>query len=1220
MGINGGRVSRQLVSLLLMGLVLLGSRMAKADISYNTNTTAAQITGVLDGPGLSVNNLSVIKGVPGQYGIFTNGTSILGVETGLFMDTGNVSSLQGPNNQTAFSINNKVTYLDSNLSSISTSAKYDPAIIEFDIVPQGDRVNFVFVFGSDEYPEYVCSRFNDAFGLFVAGPGLNGVKNAAFMPGSGDAIAVNNVNDGTKGPQADGTSCNLGNSAYFIDNGNGTGNAATQLDGYTKPITASLGGLIAGQSYHIKLALADAGDPGYDSGALFKWLTSTKSEPVDLSLQLSASSLTPLKNGEVDIIYTLTNSSAVATSLVQVGIELPAGVTWLADDSNGAYDPAKGSWNADTIGANASKSLKIRAKVGADASYNLNGEIIFAFNEDPDSKPFNRSINPNEDDTASLTLNPGDKPSNQPPVITSNSGGATALLYVNEGKTTVTTMIATDPEGSPLVYSISGGKDASKFRIDANTGILSFMTAPDYEKPEDFDANNAYDVQVMVSDGVMSDTQGLTVSVLDVKENVAPIITSDGGGDTATVSVKENLQAVTIVAANDANQDTLTYSITGGADRALFRINATTGRLSFVTAPDYEKPINANNTYEVQVTVNDGALKDSQLITVKVLDVVEGSPPVIISNGGAADVILKIPEDQTALPTVEATDPDNDIVTFRLSTENDGSLFQINTNTGKLAFIKPPDFENPLDSNRDNVYLVTVVAMDGVYETTQLLYVSVLDGQENVAPVITSNGGQSLASVNAAENQTTVTTVTATDANKDTITYSITGGADAGLFQISMDGLLHFVTAPDFENPVDTNKDNVYEVKVMASDGKLSAQQTLNVIVTDVFENIAPVLTSHEGKSKVSLSVTENDTLVTVVSASDANPTDKLVYSISGGADASQFTIDSKTGALRFINAPDFENPLDTNKDNIYDVVVSVTDGTATVTQAFTVSIQDIEDVPYVTLSVKAILQGAYNSSTKLMNNNLAVQKYVPTLQPYGDLKTAFGYTDSGGVLSPFNYHGTETASNAVYNATGNDALVDWVLVELRDSLEPSKRLGAMAGVLQRDGDVVDAATGSTTLRLMNVNAGNYFIMVRHRNHLAIMTSKPQATGHTPVIVNFTDPATPVYGGDWARTYTGDNKAMMWCGDTNNSNTAIANGPGSDSSVILGAILVHPENYLVNTGYRLMGYYASDLNMDGVTIFTGPGNDVNVLLGNILMYPGNTYLASNYILHGLAPH
>ena len=600
------------------------------------------------------------------------------------------------------------------------------------------------------------------------------------------------------------------------------------------------------------------------------------------------------------------------------------------------------------------------------------------------------------------------------------------------------------------------------------------------------------------------------------------------------------------------------------------------------------------------------------------LDVQEGHAPVITSNNGDATVALEVPEEQTTVTTIQASDADNDNITYKLASNADEALFQINTNSGKLAFIKPPDFENPLDSNGDNIYNVTVIASDGVFETTQHLMIKVTNIIENVAPVILNNGGEPSNTISMPENKLTVLKVEAKDENQDPLTYSIIGGEDADLFQISMDGTLSFQKMPDFEKPTDQNQDNAYVVKVQVSDGKLTTSQLITVIVTDVFENIAPVITSYDGKQEVNLSVTENNTLVGVVTATDANKTDTLSYIITGGNDASKFTINKQTGTLQFINPPDYEKPTDSNTDNTYDVVVSVTDGTANAEQTFHVAIQDIPDVPYVELSVKAILQGAYRYSTNMMSNDLTRLKIVPTLQPYGDLKTAFGYTDSGGFLSPFDYYGTETANDAVFNATGSDAIVDWVLVELRDVVNPTKRQGAIAALLQCDGDIVDASTGYNVLKVMNVEPGSYYVMVRHRNHLAVMTEKAIAISHEPVLVDFTKLKTPVYGGNLGRLET-NGLGMMWAGDTNNSNSIIANGPGSDSSVLLGALLVHPENTLVNTSYRLMGYYSSDLNMDGVTIFTGPNNDTNILLANILTFPANATMAANYILLGQAP-
>ena len=220
---------------------------------------------------------------------------------------------------------------------------------------------------------------------------------------------------------------------------------------------------------------------------------------------------------------------------------------------------------------------------------------------------------------------------NAPPTITSNGGGDTAAVSIAENTTAVTTVTATDPDvGQTLSYSIIGGADASKFTIGSSTGALSFVTAPNFELPTDAGGNNVYDVIVQVSDGHGGiDTQAIAVTVTDVFENSAPIITSNGGGNTATVSIAENTTAVTTVTATDPDVgQTLSYSIIGGADASKFTIGSSTGALSFVTAPNFELPTDAggNNVYDVIVQVSDGhGGIDTQAIAVSVQNVVGAS-------------------------------------------------------------------------------------------------------------------------------------------------------------------------------------------------------------------------------------------------------------------------------------------------------------------------------------------------------------------------------------------------------------------------------------------------------------------------------------------------------------------------------------------------------------------------------------------------------------------
>lgn len=214
----------------------------------------------------------------------------------------------------------------------------------------------------------------------------------------------------------------------------------------------------------------------------------------------------------------------------------------------------------------------------------------------------------------------------------------------------------------------------------------------------------------------------------------------------------------------------------------------------------------------------------------------------------------------------------------------------------------------------------------------------------NDAPVITSNGGGTTASINVNENTTAVTTVTATDVDPaTTLTYSIIGGADAARFAINATtGVLTFVSAQNFEAPVDVGANNTYEVQVRVSDGSLTDTQTITVTLVNV--NEAPVITSNGGGASASVTINENTTAVTTVTATDPDASTTLTYSITGGADAARFTINATTGILAFIAAPDYELPTDSNGDNIYDVTVTVSDGTLTDAQNVTVTVANLND------------------------------------------------------------------------------------------------------------------------------------------------------------------------------------------------------------------------------------------------------------------------------------
>ncbi|WP_197033386.1 phage tail protein [Bradyrhizobium sp. URHD0069] len=193
-------------------------------------------------------------------------------------------------------------------------------------------------------------------------------------------------------------------------------------------------------------------------------------------------------------------------------IELPIGMTF-AEASTLVND----SLQIDDI---ARKKMRFTAKM---ALYGMEPGDIFDFSDDPDISLTARIISiarRASDHAIEIEAERVDFSTfaNVAPVITSNGGGSTASITINENTTAVTTVTATDANGDPLTYSISGGADAALFGIGASTGVLAFLVAPDYETPTDADSDNAYVVIVQVSDGSMTDTQTITVTVADVSE------------------------------------------------------------------------------------------------------------------------------------------------------------------------------------------------------------------------------------------------------------------------------------------------------------------------------------------------------------------------------------------------------------------------------------------------------------------------------------------------------------------------------------------------------------------------------------------------------------------------------------------------------------------------------------------------------------------------------
>ncbi|MBL7826537.1 MAG: choice-of-anchor L domain-containing protein, partial [Saprospiraceae bacterium] len=222
---------------------------------------------LIGGDCFTANNITS-SGNAQARGTFTNGSTNIGMSSGMVLSTGRINILPGPNSNEAANGGFGNEGFDPQLANLVDGDLYDINIIEFDFIPTANTVQFDFVFGSEEYCEYVGTEFNDAFGFFISGPGINGVQNLAVVPNTGGVpVTTNNVN-------------HLNNSFYYINNSqnffeclfsptNNTYLQECQLDGWTKPLTA-LVSVQPCQQYHIKLAIADLEDELYDSAVFLR--------------------------------------------------------------------------------------------------------------------------------------------------------------------------------------------------------------------------------------------------------------------------------------------------------------------------------------------------------------------------------------------------------------------------------------------------------------------------------------------------------------------------------------------------------------------------------------------------------------------------------------------------------------------------------------------------------------------------------------------------------------------------------------------------------------------------------------------------------------------------------------------------------------------------------------------------------------------------------------
>ena len=521
-----------------------------------------------------------------------------------------------------------------------------------------------------------------------------------------------------------------------------------------------------------------------------------------------------------------------------------------------------------------------------------------------------------------------------------------------------------DDSGDILTYTLEG-TDANSFAIDVTNGQLMTKAALNEE------AKDSYSVDVTATDPFdESDEIAVTITVEDVNE--PPTVTGTGSiehpeNDTVLDIDLENQNANPAnYTAADPENGTTTWSVLG-ADAGKFAIDEDNDLLSFMAAPNYEMPGDANsdNVYEIMVVAtDDGGEAGMMSVTVKVTNINEDGNVALSSVQPRVVVAM----------TATLTDPDGSVsgVAWQWSRSQTAQGIFDDIEDATSATYTPVAG----DADPDRYYLkATASYTDGEGSDKRAEMVSVnpvLADTTNKAPYFPdtdpdTEGMQdegrerSVAenTVAGAADDVVGEPVTAMDPNGDSLTYTL-GGADAGLFKVDQDDI-----ATD-ENEggqirvgagtmLDKESRDTYMVTVTATDSYgLSATTMVTIMVTDMDEapeimrvpevNVAPEFASATTSRTVAENTAAGEDIGNPVAANDANG-DTLAYAL-GGANAASFTIDSATGQLMTLTALDYETKAS------YSVTVTATDpDDETATIEVTITVTNVDEMGTLVLS-----------------------------------------------------------------------------------------------------------------------------------------------------------------------------------------------------------------------------------------------------------------------------
>lgn len=512
----------------------------------------------------------------------------------------------------------------------------------------------------------------------------------------------------------------------------------------------------------------------------------------------------------------------------------------------------------------------------------------------------------------------------------------------------------------------------------------------------------------MQASGQWNDAQNTVAKSYVIEWEGSAVLAALGNGPFTMAENPTLGQVVGSVHARDADAgDVLAYSITGGTGAALFSVNSSTGQITVSNpAISYE----AATSYTLNMRVQDAAgLFNTQTVTINITDVNEA--PVLSPAGPFS--VTENTAIGTLVATMSATDDDGpaQTLTYSIASGNTDNIFAINSSTGAITIANNPNYELGASYN------LTIRATDngtGALFDSEVVTINITDVNE--APVLGAAGPFTIAENTAAG--TLVTTMSATDDDGHTITYSITGGNGAGVFAInSSTGAITLATSPNYE------AGTAYNLTITATDngtGALTDTEIVTVNITNV--NETPVL--NPGGPFTVTENAANNTLVGTMTASDPDAATTLTYSITAGDTRGVFSINN-SGEIRVAR----NIYLDYELAPTYTLTVRVSDGTLTASRSVVINLSNVNEAPSFD-AIQRVLNAdptlEYNATTGNFYRYVATTANYATAQSNAAAATINGVA---GYVTAINSAAENTFVRTLIPATiwinGSDAAVE---------------------------------------------------------------------------------------------------------------------------------------------------------------------------------------------------